>query len=139
MAKTGKLRNRTKRIEIRLTEDEYVRIKKQSASFGSVGHYIRSAIKEFSDINAKQKLDLLNELGNYYQEYRDDLSHISGNLNQSVKRANELAIAGLLTSSYISQVLMPQIDSTKNTLGLLNRELMKITEKVIRQTLKIGS
>jgi len=37
-----KLRNR--RTEVRLTEDEYARIKKRSANFCSVGHYIRSAI-----------------------------------------------------------------------------------------------
>lgn len=132
MAKTGKLQNRTKRIEIRLTEDEYARIKKQSASFGSVGHYIRSAIKEFSDINAKQRLDLINELGDYYCEYKDKLSHISGNLNQSVKRANELAVAGLLSASYITQVLKPIIDSTKNNLGALHQELIQITKKAIK-------
>ena len=132
MAKTDKLQNRTKRIEIRLTEDEYAHIKKKSASFGSVGHYIRSAIKEFSDINAKQRLDLINELGDYYCEYKDELSHISGNLNQSVKRANELAVAGLLSAPFISQVLMPTINSTKTDLGTLHQELIKITKKAIK-------
>lgn len=136
MAQSGKLQNRTKRVEIRLTEDEYARIKEKSIGFCSIGHYIRSAIKEFSDINAKQKFEQLNELADFYRAYRDDLSHISGNLNQSVKRTNELAIAGLLNPFYISQVLMPQIDSTKNILGLLSRELMKTTEKTIRQILK---
>lgn len=132
MAHSGKLQNRTRRIEIRLTEDEYAHIKKQSISFGSVGHYIRSAIKEFSDINAKQRLDLINELGDYYYEYKDKLSHISGNLNQSVKRANELAIAGLLSAPFISQVLIPAIESTKKDLGALHQELIKITKKAIK-------
>lgn len=138
MKHSDKIQLRNRRIEIRLTEDEYARIKKQSTSFGSVGHYIRSAIKEFSDINAKQKLDQLNELADFYRVYRDDLSHISGNLNQSVKRANELSIVGLLTPAYISQVLMPSVDSTKKTLEALRLELMKVTEKVIRRTLKNG-
>ncbi len=105
------LRNR--RTEVRLTEDEYARIKIQSANFGSIGHYIRSANKEFSDINAKQKFDMMNELAVFYRTYRDDISHISGNLNQSVKRANELAVAGLLPPAYFSQVLMPEIENTQ--------------------------
>lgn len=139
MAKSDKLQNRNKRIEIRLTEDEYARIKEKSVGFCSIGHYVRSAIREFSDINAKQKLEQLNELADFYRAYRDDMSHISGNLNQSVKRANELSVAGLLTSAYILQVLMPTIDNTKQTLEVLNRKLMNVTEKVIRRTMKIGS
>lgn len=139
MAKSDKLQNRNKRIEIRLTEDEHARIKEKSVGFCSIGHYVRSAISEFSDINAKQKLEQLNELADFYRAYRDDMSHISGNLNQSVKRANELSVAGLLTSAYILQVLMPTIDNTKQTLEVLNRKLMNVTEKVIRRTMKIGS
>ncbi|MDE7421477.1 MAG: hypothetical protein K2N35_14865 [Muribaculaceae bacterium] len=124
------LRNR--RTEVRLTEDEYARIKKQSATFGSIGHYIRSAIKEFSDTNARQRLDLMNELGNFYRAYRDDIFHISGNLNQSVKRANELAVAGLLSSSYLSQVLMPEIQNTQKVLDSFHQELIKATKKALK-------
>ena len=124
-----KLRNR--RTEVRLTEDEYARIKKQSAKFSSIGHYIRSAINEFSDVNAREKLAIKNELATFYREYRDDISHISGNLNQSVKRANELAVAGLLTASYISQVLLPEIQTFKKTLESIHQELIKVTKKAI--------
>lgn len=124
------LRNR--RTEVRLTEDEYARIKKQSAKFCSIGHYIRSAINEFSDINAREKLNLLNELADFYRSYREDISHISGNLNQSVKRANELAVAGLLSANYISQVLLPEIQTTKKTLEYIHQALIKVTEKAIK-------
>lgn len=86
----------------------------------------------FSGINAKQRLDLINEPGDYYREYRDELSHISGNLNLSVKRANELAVAGLLSAPYISQVLKPTIDNTKKNLGTLHQELIKMTNKAIK-------
>ena len=124
------LRNR--RTEVRLTEDEYARIKKPSAAFGSVGHYIMSAIKEFSDTNARQKLDLMNELGRFYRAYCDDIFHISGNLNQSVKRTHELAVAGLLSPSYISQVLIPEIQTTQKALDSLHQELIKAIKKALR-------
>ena len=123
---------RTKYFQLRLTPDEYDHIKEKSASYGSVSHYIRSAVKEYSDINAKQKLQLMNALGEFYRKFRDELSHISGNLNQSVKRANELSVAGLLSAPYVSEVLKPLVDSTRATLESINRELLNVTKKATR-------
>ncbi len=123
------MNRRTKRIEIRLTEEEYTFIKSHVLNYSSIGHYIRCAIKEYSDTTAKQKLQLLNDLGNFYRESRIDLSHIGGNLNQTVKRANELAVAGLLSGSYISQILMPEIAKTKKVLETFHRQLLSLTKK----------
>lgn len=136
MRHSDKIQLRSKRIEIRLTEAEYARIKEKSANFGSIGHYIRSAIKEFSDVNAKRSLEMVDELTGYYKEYRDYLSHISGNLNQTVKRANELSVAGLLTSAYLSQVVLPSIDSTKKSIGIFQGELLKVTQKIYKKYIK---
>ncbi len=69
------------------------------------------------------------ELVAYYRAYRDDISHISGNLNQSVKRANEPAVTGLLTGNYVTQVLMPEIQTTQRVLSNLHDELIKKTKK----------
>lgn len=136
MRHSEKLQLRNRRIEIRLTEEEYARIAEKSVGFCSKGHYIRSAIREFSDINAKQRLAMIDELAGFYKEHREFLSHISGNLNQAVKRANELSLAGLLTPAYLSQVLMPSIDDTKKFLDTLQGELRKVSEKVYRKFMK---
>ena len=110
---------RTKYIQLRLTQEEYDSLKAKSASYTSVSHYIRSAIKEYSDIGAKQKFQLLNDLSSFYRKFQDELSWAGGNLNQSVKRANELAVAGLLSPAYIAEVLMPSINSTRKTLDTI--------------------
>ncbi len=123
---------RTKYFQLRLTQEEYDFLKEKSKGYSSVSHYIRSAIKEYSDINAKQKLQLLNDLGLFYRKFQDELSWAGGNLNQSVKRANELSVAGLLSATYISEVLMPSIDSTRKTLESIKRELLNVTKKVIK-------
>ena len=65
------MQRRTKRIEIRLTEDEYAHIKEKCGAFQGVGAYIRSAIEEFSNVNVRQRLDLMKDLGDYYLKYRD--------------------------------------------------------------------
>lgn len=136
MKHSEKLQLRNRRIEIRLTEKEYARIAEKSVGFCSKGHYIRSAIREFSDINAKQRLAMIDELAGFYKEHREFLSHISGNLNQTVKRANELAVSGLLTPAYLSQVVMPSIEKTKKALDSFFRDLTKVTEKVYRRSMK---
>ncbi len=123
------MKQRTKYIQIRVTEEEAKLIKDKSASYSSISHFVRSAIAEYSDITAKQKLQLLNDLGNFYRESRIDLSHIGGNLNQTVKRANELAVAGLLSGSYITQILMPEITKTKKVLETFHRQLLSLTKK----------
>lgn len=123
---------RTKYFQLRLTQEEYDFLKEKSKDYSSVSHYIRSAIKEYSDINAKQKLQLLNDLGLFYRKFQDELSWAGGNLNQSVKRANELSVAGLLSATYISEVLMPSVDSTRKTLESIKRELLNVTKKAIK-------
>ena len=69
--------------------------KEKPASYSSVSHYIRSALAEYSNIGTKRQLELMNDLGLFYRKYQNELSWAGGNLNQSVKRANELAVAGL--------------------------------------------
>lgn len=123
---------RTKYFQLRLTQEEYDYLKVKSASYMSVSHYIRSAIKEYSDVDAKQKLRLINDLGEFYRKFRDELSWAGGNLNQAVKRANELSVAGLLTPAYISEVLMPAIDTIRETLEAMKRELLTVTKKAVK-------
>lgn len=101
--------NRTKNFQMRITSDEYEWFKEKSASYTSVAHFVRSALTEYSNINAKQRLELINELGSFYRKVQNELSWAGGNLNQTVKRANELAVAGLLAPNYIQEVLFPTI------------------------------
>lgn len=98
----------------------------------SASQYIRSALREYSDVDVKHKLQLINDLGTYYRQFRDELSWMGGNLNQSVKRANELSVAGLLSPAYISEVLMPAIESTRKTLESLKLELLTVTKKAVK-------
>lgn len=93
---------------------------------------MRSALAEYSNTNAKQRLELINELGSFYRKFQNELSWAGGNLNQSVKRANELVVAGLLAPSYIQEVLLPTIRATQKTLYEIKRELDKVTKEVTK-------
>ena len=73
-----------------------------------------------------------NDLGEFYQKFQNELSWAGGNLNQSVKRANELSVAGLLSGTYISEVLMPTIADVRKTLDAMKRELLIVTKKATK-------
>lgn len=119
-------------FQLRLTPEEARRLKEKAATYSSVSHFIRSAVAEHSNVDARRKLELMRELGDFYREFRSELSHIGGNLNQSVKRANELSSAGLLPSGYVTEVLMPAILETRNTLDGIKKELDAITRKAVK-------
>ena len=126
------MKQRTKVFQLRLTPEEAALLKEKSASYSSVSHYIRSAVAEHSNIDVKKKLELINDLGLFYQKYQNELSWAGGNLNQSVKRANELAVAGLLAPEYIQEVLMPTILDTRKTLNEIKKDLDAVTQKAIK-------
>lgn len=126
------MNQRTKYFQLRLTQAEAEHIREKATSYSSVSHYIRSAIAEYSHVDAKQRLKLINDLGAFYRKYQNELSWIGSNLNQSVKRANELSVAGLLAPSYFQEVLIPQIQETQRTLNEIKGGLDAVTQKAIK-------
>ena len=119
---------KTKYIKVRMTPEEQSTLKeKLKEKKMTIATYVRSAMAEYSNTDAKQRLELINNLGAFYRKFRDELSWAGGNLNQSVKRANELAVAGLLPPSYIREVLMPVILETQKTLNEIKRDLEAVT------------
>ena len=126
------MNQRTKHFQLRLTPDEANRLKEKAASYPSVSCYIRTALKEYSVVNAKQRLELINDLGAFYRKFQNELSWAGGNLNQSVKRANELSVTGLFSQAYLQEVLLPVIMDTRKTLNEIKRELYAVTKKATR-------
>lgn len=124
---------KTKYIKVQMTPEEQSTLKeKLKEKKMTIATYVRSAMAEYSNTDAKQRLELINNLGTFYRKFRDELSWAGGNLNQSVKRANELAVAGLLPPSYIREVLMPVILETQKTLNEIKRDLEAVTRKAVK-------
>lgn len=124
---------KTKYIKVRMTPEEQAMLKKRLKEENmTIAYYVRSAMAEYSNIDIRERLRLINDLGAFYRKFRDELSWAGGNLNQSVKRANELAVAGLLPPSYIREVLMPTILGTQKTLTEIKRDLETVTRKAVK-------
>lgn len=115
-----------------LGEVELFKKKAEECKYKTVSHYVRKALDEYSNTNVRQKLKLIQELGMFYRKFHNELSWAGGNLNQSVKRTNELAVAGLLPPSYIREVLLPAILETKSTLDAIKKGLEEVTQKAVK-------
>ena len=126
------MKQKTKVFQLRLTPEEAQLLKEKSGSFHSVSHYILSAVQEFSNVDVKERIELIRELGAFYRKFQNELSWAGGNLNQVVKRANELAVAGLLAPSYIHEIVLPTIRETQETINRIKRDLELITLKCIK-------
>lgn len=124
---------KTKYIKVRMTPEEQSTLKeKLKEKKMTIATYVRSAMAEYSNTDARQRLELINNLGTFYRKFREELSWAGSNLNQSVKKANELAVAGLLPPSYIREVLMPVILETQKTLNEIKRDLETVTRRAIK-------
>ena len=113
-----------------MTPEEVRAFKEKSAGYKTVSHYVRKALEEYSNVSVRRQLELMQELGSFYRRYQSELSHIGGNLNQAVKRANELAVSGLLPPSYIREVLLPVIQETQETVNGIKRQLDILTSRI---------
>ena len=122
------MKQKTKVFQLRLTPEEAQLLKEKSGSF----HSVLSAVQEFSNVDVKERIELIRELGEFYRKNQNELSWAGGNLNQVVKRANELAVAGLLAPSYIHEIVLPTIRETQETINRIKWDLELITLKCIK-------
>lgn len=113
---------------MRLTPEEYRFIKEKSAGFQSVSHYIRKAIGEYSEVDSRARLALIKALTDLCVEYRNSLAWMGSNLNQAMKRANELAIAGLLSADTYNNTVLPQIREANKWVQEVRKRLLDLAK-----------
>ena len=117
---------------MRLTPEEIAGIREKSKRYHSVSNFIRMAVNEFSDTDAKTRLELCNDTARLCRRFQDELSWMGSNLNQTVKRANELAVAGMLTESYFKDILTPMIENVARLVKSIKEEQAHIAIKATK-------
>ena len=125
------MKRKTKRIYIRLTPDDEALFRRKAARYQTVSAMVRDAVKQFDDTATLGKIDALHAMMEYYKRYEQQLSWLGSNFNQSVHRANELAISEELTPQFFEQVLYPQ---TKEIIRLIQELKRQLSEVAIRLT-----
>ncbi len=123
----------SKMIEIYLSPKDAALFEKKAVHYKNWGPFIRDAVKQFNDIGILRRIDALNEMTALYKKYQQELSWIGGNLNQAIKRANELAIIGELTQSYFEDILSPQVREIQELICDIKDEQSLIVKRLIRR------
>lgn len=114
-----KKQNRNLTVKIRLTEEELEAWKEKSLAFGSLSSMLRMAVETFDSKGKRNKIEFLDEFSKLLRSYDNQFSHVTGNLNQVVKRANQLAKVGGLDKNFLEKELYSQIiNVNKNILAI---------------------
>ena len=124
------MEQRTKRLWIRLSSEEEALFRRKSARYKTVSQMVRDAVRQFDDTATHGKLDALRQMTALYRKYQQDLSWLGGNFNQTIKRANELAIGQELTPQFFEQVLYPQVTEILKLLNSIKREQHDIAKQL---------
>ena len=133
MRKEDKEKYKYKRIEIYLSQKDAALFEKKAVHYKNWGPFIRDAVKQFNDIGILRIIDALNEMTALYKKYQQKLSWIGGNLNQTAKRANELAIIGKLDQFYYDNLLYPRIMEIQKLICDIKDEQSLIVKRLIRR------
>ena len=126
------MEQRTKRLWIRLSSEEEALFRRKAARYKTVSQMVRDAVSQFDDTATHGKLDALRQMTALYRKYQQDLSWLGGNFNQTMKRANELAIGQELTPQFFEQVLYPQVTEIQKLLNSIKREQHNIAKQLTR-------
>ena len=126
------MEQRTKRLWIRLSPDEEALFRRKATRYKTVSQMVRDAVSQFDDTATHGKLDALRQMTALYRKYQQELSWLGGNFNQTMKRANELAISQELTPQFFEQVLYPQVTEILKLLNSIKREQHEIAKQLTR-------
>ena len=121
-----KKKNKTLRIAIRLTEEDYANIKDKSTPFGTMSNYIRQTLRDSNTVAPIEYVTMLRSLSEVYKRYDSILYHTTSNLNQIVKRANELIKSDQLNETYFKMYMMPDINRTLDLMAAIRSTLIDI-------------
>lgn len=123
---------RTIVCKVRLTPEEYNLFRSKAEGYGNVSAMIRDAVRQFNDIGTIHRIEALNDMTELFRKYQQNLSWLGGNFNQSMKRANELAIGHELRQDYYDQVILPQVRQILAFLEDVKSEQHQIAQKLVR-------
>ena len=128
---------RTIVCKVRLTPEEHELFLNKASSYGNISAMIRDAVRQFNDIGTVRRMEALNEMTDLFRKYQQNLSWLGGNFNQSMKRANELAIGHELRQEYYDQVILPQVRQVLSFLEDVKSEQHLIAQKLIKHNPQI--
>ena len=125
---------RTVICKVRLTPEEQQLFQKKAESYGgNMSAMVREAVRLLDDKKVRGRIGLMVSMISFYKTYQQQLAWLGGNFNQSMHRANELAIAGELSPDYFRNVLMPKTKEAITAILSMKAELDNVHKHIEKQ------
>ena len=122
---------RTIICKVRLSAEEQQVFQKKALSYGgNLSAMVRDAVRLLDDKGVRGQIEAITTLLSFYKTYQQQLSWLGGNFNQCMHRANELAIAGELSTDYFTHILMPKTKEAITVLREIKSELDRVQDKM---------
>lgn len=122
---------RTIICKVRLTSEEQQLFQKKTESYGgNMSAMVRESVRLLDDKKVRGQIEAMVSLISFYKTYQQQLAWLGGNFNQCMHRANELAIAGELSSDYFYNVLMPKTKEAITAIHNMKAELDNVHKQI---------
>lgn len=122
---------KAKKFNMRVSDENLALFHRKARTYqGNISAMILDAVKQFNDIRTTRKIEVMNALMKFYRQYQDQLSHLGGNFNQAMKRANELNQAGLLDRAFFESEIMPSLTEVKAVLIEIKDYLSDLSDRI---------
>lgn len=95
--------NKTRRKEVRFTDDEYKIMAKKAERYESISAYIRDAALNFNEKSGMVQILYAEEWAKLFVEYRSQISAIGNNINQLAHYANQCQKVGLIQDKVVEE------------------------------------
>lgn len=122
---------RINRINLHLNNKELELFKNKAKNYNQMAAMIRDAVAQFNDKGTVKRIESLNKLADLITEFNHEISKQGINLNQIIKRANELIYKGELGKEYYEEIILPHVSDLKKMMNNIKKQQSDIFKRLL--------
>lgn len=120
-------RNKVKRLEIRLTEEELDFLKQKAEGYPSLSSFILDSVKSHDSRRGRNRIDTMIRFSDLMDKSDADLSRIGNNINQIAHAFNRQLRVSLDAKLVIEEQFLELVFETKTLLQTMILEFRKLS------------
>ena len=119
--------NKIKRLEIRLSEQEFQHIKKHSKGYTSMSSFVLDAVKNHDPRRGKNRIDTMIKFSELMENSDVSLSRLGNNINQIAHAINRKIMANWGANFALDEDILMRVEDARFLLEKILIELRKIS------------
>ena len=119
--------NKIKRLEIRLSEQEFQHIKKHSKGYSSMSSFVLDAVRNHDPRRGKNRIDTMIKFSELMENSDVSLSRLGNNINQIAHAINRKIMANWGANFALDEDILMRVEDARFLLEKILLELRKIS------------